>query len=57
MQRGKNLLDFSLAPRRDEKNTAAAASINFGWPGGAPNFFRRRRAARFRLSAAAEFGG
>jgi len=34
---------LSLAPRRAEKNTAAAASINFGWPGGAPNFFRRRR--------------
>jgi len=29
----------SLAP-------AAAASENFGWRGGAPNFFRRRRRGR-----------
>jgi len=25
---------------------AAAASVNFGWRGGAPNFFRRRRRGR-----------
>jgi len=34
-----------------------AASINFSWPGGAPNFSGGGGAARFRLAAAAEFGG
>jgi len=29
----------SLAPRRAAKIAAAAASVNFGWRGGAPNFF------------------
>jgi len=37
----------SLAPRRAEKNTAAAAPMNFGWRG----------ARCFRLATAAEFGG
>jgi len=36
----------SLAPRRAAKIAAAAASVNFGWRGGAPNFFRRRRRGR-----------
>jgi len=35
-----------LAPRRAAKIAAAAASVNFGWRGGAPNFFRRRRRGR-----------
>jgi len=34
----------SLAPRRTAK--IAAASVNFGWRGGAPNFFRRRRRSK-----------
>ena len=29
----------SLAPRRAAKIAAAVASVNFGWRGGAPNFF------------------
>jgi hypothetical protein len=29
--------------RRTVKNSAAAALANFGWRGGAPQFFRRRR--------------
>ena len=29
----------SLAPRRAAKIAAAAASVNFGWRGGAPIFF------------------
>jgi len=29
--------------RRAAKIVAAAASVNFGWCGGAPHFFRRRR--------------
>ena len=33
-------------PRRAAKIAAAAASVNFGWRGGAPNFFRRRRRGR-----------
>jgi len=36
----------SLAPQRATKIAAAAASLNFGWRGGAPNFFRRRRRCR-----------
>jgi len=36
----------SLAPRRAAKIAAAAASVNFDWRGGAPNFFRRRRRGR-----------
>ena len=36
----------SLAPRRAAKIAAAAASVNFGRRGGAPNFFRRRRRGR-----------
>ena len=43
----------SLAPRRAAKIAAAAASVNFGWRGGAPNFFRRRRRGR----VPAGFGG
>jgi len=33
----------SLAPRRAAKIAAAAALVNYGWRGGAPIFFRRRR--------------
>ena len=48
----------SLAPRRAAKIAAAAASVNFGWRGGAPNFFSGGGgAAGCRLAAAAEFGG
>ena len=36
-----NVLE-SLAPRRAAKIAAAAALVNYGWRGGAPNFFRRR---------------
>jgi len=36
----------SLAPQRAAKIAAAAASVNFGWRGGAPIFFRRRRRGR-----------
>jgi len=36
----------SLALRRAAKIAAAAASVNFGWRGGAPNFFRRRQRGR-----------
>jgi len=36
----------SLALRRAAKIAAAAASVNFGWRGGVPNFFRRRRRGR-----------
>ena len=36
----------SLAPRRAAKIAAAADSVNFGWRGGAPIFFRRRRRVR-----------
>jgi len=35
----------SLAPRRAAKIAAAAASVNFGWRGGAPNFFQRQNSA------------
>ena len=41
----------SLAPRRAAKIAAAAASVNFGWRGGAPNFFRWRRRGRVPASA------
>jgi len=44
-------------PWRAQKNAAAAAPGNFGWPGGTPNFFRRRHRDTFWLAAAAEFGG
>jgi len=36
----------SLATRRTAKIAAAAASVNFGWHGGVPNFFWRRRRGR-----------
>jgi len=47
--------------RRAVKILAAAAADNFGWIGGAPSVFRRRRRrmipAAIRLAAAAPFGG
>ena len=47
----------SLAPRRAAKIAAAAASVNFGWHGGAEFFSGGGGAAGCRLAAAAEFGG
>jgi len=47
----------SLAPRRAAKIAAAAASVNFGWRGGAEFFSGGGGAAGCRLAAAAEFGG
>jgi len=42
----------SLAPRRAEKIAAAAASVNFGWRGGAPIFSGGGGATGCRLAAA-----